>query len=99
MLKKPDERSENEISQEHDSQHRQTEKPEEPAGLPFGVGFLFKKVHRLLLPCNKKLSFEKYFYRSKLRKNPVGVFQRLLRADVKPESRHAPGEDRRAWIK
>ena len=33
------------------------------------------------------------------RENPVRFLQRLFRADVEPESRHAPGEDRGARVK
>jgi hypothetical protein len=56
MLKKPGQRGDNEISQKHNGQYRQTEKPEEPAGLLLRVGFLTKKVHEPQSICNTRLA-------------------------------------------
>src|SRR5208283_1810381 len=58
-------RSQNQVIEKEDDDRRQSEKPDQPAGLPPGVSFLVKKIHELPLACNTRPAAGKYFCRDR----------------------------------
>ena len=61
MLESMNDHGQHQIGQGHRDEHRQSEKPDQPAGLFPGAGFLVKKVHGLPFVCNTRLVGGKSF--------------------------------------
>lgn len=54
MLEGMNDHGQRQIGQGHHDEYRQSKKPDQPAGLLPGAGFLVKKVHGLPFGCNTR---------------------------------------------